>query len=666
MTLKMSKSQKSAEPCTSDQVFANLTTPLEAADCYLAHGLSPIPLLPKSKKPKAKWKDSVFDPKTDGALFDAKAGIALKLGLESGGLVDVDLDCSEARQLAKDFLPETPCVFGRESAPGSHWGYLTYSPLKTKKFQVKLGGETSMLLELRGEKHLTRFPPSVHESGQVIRFEPDKAAMPGFIGNDDLIRSASQLAVAALWVHVWPKTNGIRQDVAMALAGGMLRAGYDAKYVENFIHRVTEMAGDEEAVKRGQAAQDTAAKIDKGLSITGWPKLEHLLGSDGKEIVAKSKEWLGITGTDKLQLGQGKPNDAKIKVTTANLIKPKAIKWFWPNFIPSGAITILDGDPGTGKSTIALDLAARQSAGTTLPDGTPCDSGDVLILSAEDDEATTIVPRLKAADADMSRVHIMNAQLDVDNGIGLFFSLFRDIELLSQVIVERNVKLLVIDPMVAFLGAGTHQYDDQSIRTVFGPVRALAEATGLIVLGIRHLNKKEGISALYRGSGSIGMIGVARSGLLAAIDPKDPATSVLAILKSNLSRKNSTSWRYSLESEQSDPEDPEEWEAGVIKWMGETDISAQTLVDGTVTKMDGAFTQAKEFIREVLANGSVPASEVFLLAEQHGHAKKTLSRAATKLGVKKKQFHEDGKIKGWLWSLPEAEEGEDQEISDKL
>ncbi len=660
MSVTFKKPQEGSETDVCDQVFANHASPLEAATSYHDHGFTPVPLKHKSKQPKVKWKDFKFKPDTAAEFFGNGEGVALKLGPEFGGLVDVDLDCAEARQLAHYFLDKSQCVFGRLSAHESHWMYRTETPLKTTKFQVNLGGKSCMLLEVRGGNHLTMFPPSFHPSGEVVLFETGKSGLPKQINTENLLRTASLLAVAACMVRIWPNSSGVRQEIAMALAGGMIRASYETDYVKKLIRLVAKTAGDEEAAKRAEVVHDTATKIKGGKLIVGWPKLAELLGSDGIEVITKCKKWLGIAEAKNASLGQGEPAKAKLKVTAADKIKPKTVEWFWPGIIPRGAITIIDGDPGNGKSTVTLDLAARQSTGDDLPDGSPCNPGNVFILSAEDDAATTIVPRLKAADADISRVHIVHDEMEVANGDCRALSLLYDIKQLRERLLNFKAKLLIIDPLVAFLGGKVNPNSDHHIRTVFGPIRALAEQLGVTVIVVRHLNKKEGLAAIYRGGGSIGMIGAARSGLLVGTPSDDPETRILAVLKSNLAVKH-IAWRFRIVSNHSGPEEAEDWEAGAVEWIGETDITASQLVSAPKAQKMSALDGAAEFIKGLLSKDGMPPAELKKLAKEAGHSEKTVNRAAKKIGVDKKQVHKDGKISGWMWSLPNTENDNDQD-----
>ena len=154
-------------------------------------------------------------------------------------------------------------------------------------------------------------------------------------------------------------------------------------------------------------------------------------------------------------------------------VEPRAVDWLWDGKIPMGTATIIDGDPGLGKSTLALDLAARLTTGSSMPDGTPGMSGAVIYLTAEDVLEYTIRPRLDEAGADLSKVF----SFDPDAKIApLTFP--HDIARLEAMIVARGVKLVVIDPLVAYLGSDINSHRDQDVRRAIAPVQRMAERLG--------------------------------------------------------------------------------------------------------------------------------------------------------------------------------------------
>jgi hypothetical protein len=214
-------------------------------------------------------------------------------------------------------------------------------------------------------------------------------------------------------------------------------------------------------------------------------------------------------------------------------VKPQRVGWLWKGRIPLGKLTVIDGDPGTGKSAFVTDLVARISAGRAMPDGSQVEASGAVLLNAEDGLRDTIRPRLAAAGADLSRVLALATVPDRD-GTERLLSLPKDIPVLRRGVEQVRARFVVVDPLMAFLSGNVDAHRDQDIRRALAPLARLAEETGAAVVVIRHLNKTPGGNPLYRGGASIGIVGAARSALLVAKHPEDPKRRVLAGVKSNL------------------------------------------------------------------------------------------------------------------------------------
>jgi len=200
-------------------------------------------------------------------------------------------------------------------------------------------------------------------------------------------------------------------------------------------------------------------------------------------------------------------------------VKAEQVSWLWRGRIPRGKLSIWEGDPGIGKSAATTDVAARVSVGRPWPDGAPCEAAGVVLLSAEDGLADTIRPRLDAAGGDPSRVLALATVQDA-HGERLV-SIPEDLEIIRLGIERVNAKLMIVDPLMAFLSGDVNSHRDQDVRRALAPLAAVAESTGAAVVVVRHLNKDSGGNVLYRGGGSIGIIGAARCALLVAKHPED-------------------------------------------------------------------------------------------------------------------------------------------------
>ncbi len=219
-------------------------------------------------------------------------------------------------------------------------------------------------------------------------------------------------------------------------------------------------------------------------------------------------------------------------------VETQEITWLWEKRIPMGTITVLDGDPGMGKSLIAAHIAACVSTGRPMPDGTPGKQGGVIFIAPEDSPQDTLKPRLEAAGGDPSQVLLLNTVEDLDaKRVKMYdrpFSLAHDLEILEDAIKRMQAVLVIIDPLMAVLGNSIDSSRDQSVREVFTPLAQLAERTGCAILMIRHLSRGASGHPLYRGAGSLGIIAAARSGLIVAADPSDEQRRILAPTKHNL------------------------------------------------------------------------------------------------------------------------------------
>lgn len=327
-------------------------------------------------------------------------------------------------------------------------------------------------------------------------------------------------------------------------------------------------------------------------------------------------------------------------------VTPEKITWLWKGFIPLGKLSVLDGDPGLGKSTVTLDLAARVTRGMPMPDGTESDldgPASVVLLSAEDGLADTIQPRLLAAEGDPSRVFAIET---VGTGDETRMPSLADYTRLEQTIIASGAKLVIVDPLMAYLPSTTNAHRDQDIRRVMAPLKEVAERTGAAILVVRHLNKGMSANVLYRGGGSIGIIGAVRSGLIVAPDPQDEtgARRILAVQKMNVAARAGSLAFHVEDNGAGDAR---------IAWIGPSSQTAASLFAPIEDTGGGQMGEAKAFLREALSDGPVAANEIKQLAVMSGVSSRTLERAKKNLGVTSIKQGFEG---GFVWSLPSHED----------
>lgn len=326
-------------------------------------------------------------------------------------------------------------------------------------------------------------------------------------------------------------------------------------------------------------------------------------------------------------------------------VKPERLAWLSRGRLAVGKLTILDGDPGLGKSTLLADWSARVTRGEALPDGEAGAPRGVVLLSAEDGLADTIRPRMEAAGADLNRVLALQAVPDEEepDGAGRLPIIPDDLYYIEQLVEHAKAALVIVDPLMAYLGADTNAHRDQDVRRALAPLAQLAERTGAAVMLVRHLNKAQSANVLYRGGGSIGIIGAARFGLLVAADPDDADRRILAPTKSNLARQP-TALAFRLAP-------VPDSDVARVEWLGATAHTAAALLYDT---RDGEARSerddAKTWLRDVLSEGPLSATDVLQLADQARIAHRTLKRAKSELGVRSQRsgFGRDG---GYRWAL---------------
>lgn len=344
-------------------------------------------------------------------------------------------------------------------------------------------------------------------------------------------------------------------------------------------------------------------------------------------------------------------------------LKPERIEWLWQDKIPMGAITLLVGDPGAGKSTLSLYVAAQVSAGRSFPNcEEPTKPGTTIVITAEDNHPATVLPRLMATDANLGKIErtvcVKTTQVRADGTEAsaeesLGADLMARLGLLEEKIKAiPDFRLLIIDTIPSYLG-DKNLNDIVHIRAFMDSLAALACKHHFAVIGISHFNKNKDVPAQYRIVGSIGQTGAARAVWGIVKDANDPARRIVASGKLNLTG-NTTGVAFRFEGREISIEGKPEsvsrcdFELGTIK---------ETLDDLLVPDSGGKGSPRKDeaatWLQEYLVDGKEhDASDVIEVAKQCGIKEKTLRRAFPLAGVKPKPvINEAGKIEGWKWSI---------------
>lgn len=379
-------------------------------------------------------------------------------------------------------------------------------------------------------------------------------------------------------------------------------------------------------VAKEQALFQTIRKVKEG-KIT-LDEIEHALTGNWRDIACNLQFGLaeqGVEGYEKvyitlmvdnphLRKWRGELLDApKYAGTLLSEVKPEKVEWLWKPRLALGKVTMLDGDPGLGKSLFTADLAARISRGLPMPDGAPGIKGGVVLIAPEDGLADTIQPRLARAGADLTKISslgtVMEYKADKDGEVQSSprgFCLATDIPLLEKEIERVQAKLIIVDPIMAVIGGGKNIYKDNEVRDALMPLKSVAEKHHAACIMVRHLTKVRGDNPLMAGMGSIAFGGLARTVLMVIADPLNEGQSVLCHIKSNIGRVANDSLNYIITSDEAEGD-----ERPYVVWGGTTDMNVSEMLI-TPRKNEGGNRQE---ILDLLKEKAPEALEVKDIAE---------------------------------------------------
>ncbi|MCK5940341.1 MAG: AAA family ATPase [Planctomycetes bacterium] len=338
------------------------------------------------------------------------------------------------------------------------------------------------------------------------------------------------------------------------------------------------------------------------------------------------------------------------RIRSFDQIEPEEVAWMWRGRIALGRLTLLVGVPGGGKSFVCCDLAARLSRGREMPDSTPGLQGDTIMLACEDDPADTLRPRLDALGADVGRVHLLegvNRNAAKGNVVAMFT--LADIDALEDAL-ERHpeTRLVVIDPIGSYLGAGVDAYRDNEVRGVLAPLADLARRRAVAVVLVAHRRKAGNGSADETALGSRAFTGIARSVLhLFRPDPRSDRRT-LAPGKNNLGPDT-----YGLSFRIAHDPVSLTWDQEPVRVHADELLAresrSETKPGPAPTKRDAAV----EWLRCELADGPRHVEELQRETKAAGMSWSTVQRARKELGITPTKL---GMQRGWSWSLPPTDE----------
>lgn len=313
-----------------------------------------------------------------------------------------------------------------------------------------------------------------------------------------------------------------------------------------------------------------------------------------------------------------------LKLINMQDVAVEEIRWLWYPYIPFGKITIIQGDPGDGKTTMILAIASALTKGLALPETKiSIPPVNVIYQTAEDGLGDTIKPRLIQAGADLNRVIVIDESVHE-----LSISDIR----IEQAIKQINAGLFILDPLQAYIGVNVDMHRANEIRPLFKHLGAVAEKTGCAVVIVGHMNKG-GYKSQYRGLGSIDIQAAARSVLTVGRIKGESNIRAFAQGKSNLAPEGAAI-AFELNPETG------------FKWIGEYPITIDELLQGSPVKRESTHEKAEALLRSELDGKPMPASEIIQVAGKCGISERTLNKAKSSLGIK--SFKSQNK---WFWRL---------------
>ncbi len=434
--------------------------------------------------------------------------------------------------------------------------------------------------------------------------------------------------------------------------GKLVRKGLPAEVITQYLTPV--------ALKIGLGQQETSKTIQSAL-LSGMQQSLEEVGYRLNEIDAHIARPIPVsipmpsTTLPPPPAPLPPPHVAAISTPTSEIdlvcmddVEMSEIEWLWEDRIALGKLTVFAGQPGLGKSQILAMICAHVTSGTLFPDGTAPYDGDVVLLSAEDDMADTIKPRLMAAGANLSRCHCINDVKTIINGTDhrKMFDLKSDIQALERTIkANPAIRLITIDPVSAYQGQ-TDSHGNAEMRSLLAPYAKLAADYNIAIVLVTHFNKSNSQEPIERVIGSIGLIAAARAGFAVIKDPEDDTKRYFVPIKNNIGNDRD-GFAYNIQGEIID----DKYKTSRIQWHPGI-VQASKVLKPDAERKSTQESMSAEFLQELLSDGPMLVKDVFENGTGAGFNKSSLHRARGRLKVNTRKL---GFTERWVWFLPHHE-----------
>lgn len=542
-------------------------------------------------------------------------------------------------------VPETYTV---ETGSGKPHYYFRY-PQDGRDYGNKACA--SMGFDIRGKGGQVVAPGSIHpDTGKrykVVRDIPMAPAPPWLL---DLYKKKSKPAGCGL-IGVPNRYGATALANELTVLSCTVKGGRNEQ-LNRSAHALGQLVGGGELEQYQVEQALTAAALGIGLAPTEVKATITSGLSSGMASPRRAPETIPAKTSNASIAPQKKdsPKKPAVNLVCASQIKPEPVSWIWVGYIARGKVHIIAGPPGHGKTTLLLGLLATLTVGGRWPDGTWAEACDVAIWSGEDDPADTLIPRLLACGADLSRVHIVSGV--TEDGEKRSFDPSTDIRLLRESIQEKNIKMLVIDPIVSAVGGDSHK--NAETRRALQPVVDLAADLDCAVYGVTHFTKGTvGRDPVERVTGSLAFGALTRIVTVAMKLPGNgehpEGARLFARAKSNIGPDGGGVY-YFLEV----------GEVPGHEGLFNTQVLWGDALDGTAKELiakaevfggeNNMGDDAMLWLKEILFEGPVPASDIIQEGQRLGYSKSTLHVAKNRMGILSRKISFS---KGWGWYLPE-------------